>query len=288
MLRVNPISALPLHKLTIKKPETRASQPKCTPERKNLTNVAYLRKTHSIFGKKNANSAFHHRLIKKILDTINPMLSSIRRAFLSGVILLAPLGITFFVFNWLVLRIGGSFKAKVFFFIPHDVLLDPDLTLFWDFTATIIVICLITVLGFLSRYFFAKYLWSLGERLLHNLPGINTVYTSVKQIVDTFSSQNRAVFEKVVLIQFPRKGSYAIGFLTGNSKGEIRGKANLPLRNIFVPTTPNPTSGFLVMLHEDDVQELDMTVGEGMKFIISGGAVVPDWKTIETTEEPNE
>ena len=216
------------------------------------------------------------------------MLSSIRRAFLSGVILLAPLGITFFVFNWLVLRIGGSFKAKVFFFVPHDLLFDPSLTLFWDFTATIIVIFLVTVLGFLSRYFVAKYLWTLGERLLHNLPVINTVYTSVKQIVETFSSQNRAVFERVVLIQFPRKGSYAIGFLTGNSKGEIRRKTDMPLRNIFVPTTPNPTSGFLVMLHEDDVQELDMTVGEGMKFIISGGAVVPDWKQIKASQEESE
>lgn len=216
------------------------------------------------------------------------MLSSIRRAFLSGVILLAPLGITFFVFNWLVLRIGGSFKAKVYFFIPHDVLFDPSLALFWDFTATIIVIFLVTVLGFLSRYFFAKYLWGLGERLLHNLPVINTVYTSVKQIVETFSSQNRAVFEKVVLIEFPRKGSYAIGFLTGNSKGEIRKRTNLPLRNIFVPTTPNPTSGFLIMLHEDDIEELDMTIGEGMKFIISGGAVVPDWKNIEASQEESE
>tara|TARA_B110000467_G_scaffold43318_1_gene39808 strand:+ start:3874 stop:4524 length:651 start_codon:yes stop_codon:yes gene_type:complete len=216
------------------------------------------------------------------------MLSSIRRAFLSGVILLAPLGITFFVFNWLVLRIGGSFKAKVYFFIPHDVLFDPSLALFWDFTATIIVIFLVTVLGFLSRYFFAKYLWGLGERLLHNLPVINTVYTSVKQIIETFSSQNRAVFEKVVLIQFPRKGSYAIGFLTGNSKGEIRKRTNLPLRNIFVPTTPNPTSGFLIMLHEDDIEELDMTIGEGMKFIISGGAVVPDWKNIEASQEESE
>ena len=128
------------------------------------------------------------------------MLSSIRRAFLSGVVLLAPLGITFFVFNWLVQKIGGSFKAKLFFVIPYDVISDPQLELFWNITATLIVVCLVTLLGFLSRYFVAKYLWSLGERILHNLPGVNTVYTSVKQIVETFSSQNKAVFEKVVLI----------------------------------------------------------------------------------------
>lgn len=216
------------------------------------------------------------------------MLTSIRRAFLSGVVLLAPLGITFFVFNWLVLKIGGSFKAKLLFFLPQEVLSDPRHELFWNATATLIVIFLVTLLGFLSRYFVAKYLWSLGERVLNNLPGVNTVYTSVKQIVETFSSQNRAVFEKVVLIQFPRKGSYAIGFLTGDSKGEIRRKTDQPLRNIFVPTTPNPTSGFLVMLPKDDIQELDMSVGEGMKFIISGGAVVPDWVQAEAIAEPGD
>lgn len=212
------------------------------------------------------------------------MLTSIRRAFLSGVILLAPLGITFFVFNWLVLKIGGSFKAKVFFFLPNEILTDPKLELFWNVTATIMVVFLVTLLGFLSRYFVAKYLWSIGERLLNNLPVINTVYTSVKQIIETFSTQNRAVFQKVVLIQFPREGTYAIGFLTSSSKGEIKSKTKDPLKNIFVPTTPNPTSGFLVMLPEDQVKELDMSIGEGMKFIISGGAVEPDWKPTQSIE----
>lgn len=205
------------------------------------------------------------------------MLSSIRRAFFSGVVLLAPLGITFFVFNWLVLKIGGSFKAKVFFFLPLEILTDPKLVLFWDLMATLIVVLLVTLLGFFSRYFVAKYLWSIGERLLDSLPVINTVYTSVKQIIETFSTQNRAIFQKVVLIEFPRVGTYAIGFLTSHSKGEIKDKTNTPLKNIFVPTTPNPTSGFLVMLPADQVKELDMSIGEGMKFIISGGAVVPDW-----------
>lgn len=212
------------------------------------------------------------------------MLTSIRRAFLSGVVLLAPLGITFFVFNWLVLKIGGSFKAKVFFFLPNEILTDPKLELFWNVTATIMVVFLVTLLGFLSQYFVAKYLWSIGERLLNNLPVINTVYTSVKQIIETFSTQNRAVFQKVVLIQFPREGAYAIGFLTSNSRAEIKSKTDKQLKNIFVPTTPNPTSGFLVMLPEDQVKELDMSVGEGMKFIISGGAVVPDWKPAKNIE----
>lgn len=147
----------------------------------------------------------------------------------------------------------------------------------WNALATIIVLLLITLLGYLSRYVIAKYLFSIGERILKNVPIVNTVYTSVKQIVDTFSSDKRAVFEKVAMVQFPRPGCYAIGFLTGDTKGEIKGRLNKKTINVFVPTTPNPTSGFLVMLPEEDVQILDMSVGEGMKLIISGGAVVPEW-----------
>lgn len=203
------------------------------------------------------------------------MFVKLRKSFLSGIILLAPIGITFFVFNWLVIRIGGSVKDQLLFFIPADLISRQGLGMLWNTLATLIVLLFITALGFFSRYFIAKFLINVGERFLNNVPIINTVYTSVKQIVDTFSSQNRAVFQKVVLIQFPRPGCYAIGFLTGDSKGEIQIRTQQHLLNIFVPTTPNPTSGFLVMLPEDQIQVLDMTVGQGMKLIISGGAVAP-------------
>ena len=205
------------------------------------------------------------------------MISSLRKAFLSGLVLLAPLGITFFVFNWLVIRIGGSFKNQLLFFVPDELIAKENLEMVWNALATIIVLLLITLLGYLSRYVIAKYLFSIEERILKNVPIVNTVYTSVKQIVDTFSSDKRAVFEKVAMVQFPRPGCYAIGFLTGDTKGEIKGRLNKKTINVFVPTTPNPTSGFLVMLPEEDVQILDMSVGEGMKLIISGGAVVPEW-----------
>ncbi|MBC2604617.1 DUF502 domain-containing protein [Pelagicoccus albus] len=205
------------------------------------------------------------------------MFAKLRKSFLSGLILLAPIGITYFVFNWLVIKVGGSVKEPLlkFLFIPEDLVSKENLSMFWDTVATIIVLLAITILGFLSRYFIAKYLISLGERFLNNVPIINTVYTSVKQIVDTFSTQNRAIFQKVVLVEFPKEGSYALGFLTGDGKGEIQYKTDDFLQNVFVPTTPNPTSGFLVMMKKENIQELDMTVGQGMKLIISGGAVAP-------------
>ena len=219
------------------------------------------------------------------------MFAKLRKSFLSGLVLLAPIGITFFVFNWLVVKVGGSVKEPILqlLFIPDDLISRESLVLVWDTLATIIVLLAITLLGFLSRYFIAKYLFGIGERFLNNVPIINTVYTSVKQIVETFSSQNRAVFQKVVLVEFPKAGCRAIGFLTGDAKGEVQHKTEDQLMNVFVPTTPNPTSGFLVMMKKEDVQILEMSVGQGMKLIISGGAVAPVYPPVsESLEFKNE
>lgn len=215
------------------------------------------------------------------------MFAKLRKSFFAGLVLLAPIGITFFVFNWLVVKVGGSVKEPILhlLFIPEDLISKESLVLVWDTLATIIVLLAITLLGFLSRYFIAKYLFSFGERFLNNVPIINTVYTSVKQIVETFSSQNRAVFQKVVLVEFPKAGCKAIGFLTGDAKGEIQHKTEDQLLNVFVPTTPNPTSGFLVMMRSEEVQVLEMTVGQGMKLIISGGAVAPAYPPVSESLE---
>ena len=219
------------------------------------------------------------------------MFAKLRKSFLSGLVLLAPIGITFFVFNWLVIKIGGSARDQLLFFIPQDLISKEGLGMLWNTLATIIVLLLITFLGYLSRYFFAKFLIGISERILNNVPLVNTVYTSVKQIVQTFSSQNRAVFQKVVLVEFPTPGAYAVGFLTGDSKGEIQAKTHKHLYNVFVPTTPNPTSGFLIMIPEEKILDLDMTVGQGMKVIISGGAVTPAYppvvESLEATQVAN-
>jgi uncharacterized membrane protein len=218
----------------------------------------------------------------------NTLFKSIRGAFVAGVIVLAPLGITFIVFTWFVEKIGGRFREDFFFFLPDHLLTQTNLVIFWNFLATVVVLLFVTLLGYFSRYFIGRYIIRLTERILKNVPIINALYNTVRQIVDTFSSQNRAVFSKVVLIQFPRPGLYAIGFLTRIVKGESQERTEDELWNVFVPTTPNPTSGFLIMVPKSEIQEMDMTVGEGMKVIISGGAVVPAWdketqKTVDTT-----
>jgi uncharacterized membrane protein len=208
---------------------------------------------------------------------MNRFFKSARTAFFSGVIFLAPLGVTLLVFSWLVEKIGGRFRSYFFFYLPDQLLEKANLVVLWNFLATLIVLILITILGYLSRYFIGRYVIRIAERVVRTVPFVNTVYGTVKQIVDTFSAQNRAVFTKVALVEFPRPGIYALGFLTNEVKGEIQGKTGDFLWNVFVPTTPNPTSGFLVMFPESEIVKLDMTVGEGMKVIISGGALVPVW-----------
>ena len=113
------------------------------------------------------------------------------------------------------------------------------------------------------------------------MPFINTVYRTVRQIVDTFSAQKKAIFQEVVLLEYPRKRCYALGFLTSTARGEPQNMTGEHIVNVFIPTTPNPTSGFLLMLPEEDITHLKMSVADGMKLIISGGAVVPNPATGE-------
>lgn len=201
-------------------------------------------------------------------------ISSFRNAFFSGLLLLAPLVVTVWAFTYIIGVVGGSFRPLYNEYLPEGLRRIPFL---WDVLATAIVVLLITGLGFVSRYFLGKYLLGVGERFLETIPGVNSVYGSVKQIVQTFSSQNRNLFTKVVLIQFPRPGMYAIAFLTNKAQGEPQAKTTEEVWTLFVPTTPNPTSGFLIMVPKSEIVELEMSVGDGMKFVISGGTVVPPW-----------
>ncbi len=214
-------------------------------------------------------------------------LSSARNAFFSGLLLLSPLAVTFMVFSWLVQQVGGPFRKWFFFYIPDALLNESSLSIIWDILATLIVILLITLLGYVSRLVLGRYFGQIAERAINNIPGLGTIYRTVKQIVDTFSAQKRNIFEKVVLIQFPREGSWVIGFLTNQAQGEIQMRTARDLWTIFMPTTPNPTSGFLLLIPREDIVTLDMTVGDAMKLIISGGTVTPPWPApVDSEKKP--
>ena len=217
-------------------------------------------------------------------DRSSSSIISLRTAFFSGLLLLAPLVVTIWAFAKIVDIVGGTFRPFFFFYLPAALRDRPSLAIVWDVLATLVVFVLVTVLGYLSRYVFGRFFLEVGERLIHGIPGVGAVYTTVKQIVDTFSSQSRNLFSKVVLIEYPRRGVWTLGFLTAKHQGEPQQRIGSGIWTVFVPTTPNPTSGFLLMLPKENIVELDMSVGDGMKMIISGGAVIPPWPAEKTAE----
>jgi uncharacterized membrane protein len=199
-----------------------------------------------------------------------------RNAFISGALLLAPLIVTVWAFTNIIGAVGGTVRPIYEHYIPESFQRIP---FFWDLLATIVVVLLVTGFGFLSSYVFGKYFLSVAERAFQRIPGVGAVYNSVKQIVATFGTQNRNLFSKVVLVEYPRKGMWSLGFLTNKRQGEAQAAVGggAEIWTVFVPTTPNPTGGFLLMLPRADIIELEMSVGDGMKMIISGGAVMPEW-----------
>ena len=200
---------------------------------------------------------------------------TVRTAFFSGLLLLAPLAVTVWAFLWIIGIIGGSFRPLFDLVLPTRL---QSLPFVWDVAVTIVVFGLITLFGFIPHYLFGKYLLDLGERVILGIPGVSTVYNSVKQVVSTFSTQNRNLFSKVVLVQYPRPGIWSIGFLTSKTQAEAQHRLGRELWSVFVPTSPNPTSGFVLLLPPDEITELDMSVGDGMKLVISGGGVVPPFQ----------
>ncbi|WP_269541388.1 DUF502 domain-containing protein [Cerasicoccus fimbriatus] len=225
------------------------------------------------------------------------MLRQLRNAFIAGLVIITPMGVTIFVVNFMLTKIGAPASDAIFKFVSEDFKNLPGIDLLLKIAAILIVLFVITVVGFLSRYFIGRIFINLGERMIEALPFINAVYKTVKQIVDTFSKQQKAVFQKVVLTEYPRKGVYVLGFLTSDAKGEVQHKTGAEVVNIFVPTTPNPTSGFLLMVPKDEIIPMEMSVTDGMKLIVSGGAVSPPYPLPQskhvkappeelTTEEP--
>lgn len=201
-------------------------------------------------------------------------LITFRNAFISGALMVAPLVVTIWAFSTIIDVVGGTFRPLYESYLPLSLQRIP---FFLDLLATCFVVLLVTLLGFLSNYVLGKFFLSTGERLIQRIPGVGALYNSVKQIVATFGTQNRNLFNKVVLVEFPRKGIWVLGFLTNKQQGEPHTAAGAETWTVFIPTTPNPTSGFLLMVPRHEVIELEMSVGDGMKMIISGGAVVPPW-----------
>lgn len=200
----------------------------------------------------------------------------LRNIFITGILITVPVAFTLFILNFLfklldnlvvpwfiktLIRVGTP--------IPEDFRL-PGLGL-------ILIVLLIFVIGVLTQSFLGGKLVQLGEMIVDRIPVVRSIYTGAKQVVTTIAKADTKAFRKVVLVEFPRKGIYSLGFITGTTEGEVQELTNAKLVNVFVPTTPNPTSGFLVFVANEEIIELTMTIEDGIKFIISVGIVTPEY-----------
>jgi uncharacterized membrane protein len=181
--------------------------------------------------------------------------------------------------NFMLEYVGEPASRVLFYWLDISVRDRMLASVIINLLSTLFVIILITSIGWFSRYFCGKFVLELAERLIRRVPFVNKIYDSSKQIIKTFGENNVAAFSKTVLVEYPRRDSYALGFLTSDSDGEVQAKTGQHVVNVFVPTTPNPTSGFLLMVPRGDVTELEMSVGDGIKMVISGGIVVPPYNS---------
>ena len=190
----------------------------------------------------------------------------IRNYFIAGVVVLIPISITVYLTLFLV-----SISSKI---LPKE--LNPNYYLPYNVPGVeiIISVIIITLIGWLSLSFIGKRLLNIFNNVLKKIPILRTIYSAIGQMTETFTSTD-AVKKNVVLVEYPKKGTWAVGFATKENSGEISDKAKRKLINVFVPTTPNPTSGFLLMFPKEEVIYLDLTFEEASKFIISAGTSNP-------------
>ena len=192
--------------------------------------------------------------------------AKLRNYFITGIVVLVPIGITLYLTKFFI-SISSNLIPKEINpnnYLPFSV---PGLEIF-------LAIILITFIGYLSLSFIGKKILQLFNDLLKKIPILRTIYSAIGQMAETFAPQ-RENKKSVVLIEYPRKGSWAVGFATKDNKGEISKKTNQNLVNVFVPTTPNPTSGFLLMFPKEELVYLDMSFEEASKFIVSAGTSSP-------------
>ena len=195
-----------------------------------------------------------------------------KRYLIAGLLVWVPLGVTVMVIKLLV-----GMMDRTLLLLPEPY--RPDNLLGFHIPGLGVVLTTIVVLatGMVVANLFGRKLVKLWESLLAQIPLVRTIYTGVKQILETVFSSNDQSFRKVLLVEYPRKGLWTLAFQSGTTMGEAQTRTGREVVNVFIPTTPNPTSGFFIMVPAEDVVELDMSVDDGLKMIISAGVVVPEW-----------
>ena len=204
--------------------------------------------------------------MKKIRIKKPSFVARLRNYFITGIIVLVPIGFTLYLTIFLI-----SVSSNL---IPEEI--NPNNYLPFSIPGLEIALSIIfiTLIGFISLSFIGKRILKLINDLLKRIPFLRTIYSAIGQMTESFANK-KGKKKSVVLVEYPRKGSWAVGFATKDNKGEISKKTNNNLVNVFVPTTPNPTSGFLLMFPKNEVIYLDMSFEEASKFIVSAGTSNP-------------
>ncbi len=203
------------------------------------------------------------------------MIKHLRNYFLTGLLVLIPIAVTVKLLIW-GFNVTDSILGNLIFQIFKVRILGLGLI-------TLIVLLIIT--GLVARNYLGRKLIDFGEFILGKIPILSGIYGTTKQITHSFANADRSVFRKVVLIEYPREGVFSPGFLTGLSPAEALAKTNQKLMSVFIPTVPNPTTGFLVFVPEEKVIILEMGIDEAFKLLISVGVIKPDFKEIETPND---
>ncbi len=209
------------------------------------------------------------------------LLAKLRAYFMAGVLITAPVSITFYL-AWLFVNFVDS---KVTRLIPVKYNPETYLPFGTPGLGLLIVFIVLTLIGALTAGFVGRLYLRTSERLLNRMPVIRGIYGAIKQILETVLAQQSNAFREAVLVEYPRRGIWAIAFITGRTKGEVQNLTEEECTNIFLPTTPNPTSGFLLFVPKKELIPLTMSVEEALKMVISGGIVTPE--DLRSEEEKN-
>jgi len=194
----------------------------------------------------------------------------LRNYFLTGLLVIVPISVTCYVI-WILIKAVDSILK----FIPAKYLPETYLNIPIPGLGLILVVIIVFAVGLLTRNFIGRKMIHLGEKIVERIPLASILYVGVKQLMEALILQKTKAFQKAALIEYPRRGIYAIAFITGETRGEIQRSTEKKMVNVFVPTTPNPTSGFYILIPEDEMKILDMSVEEAFKLIVSGGIVSP-------------
>lgn len=206
------------------------------------------------------------------------MMAALRRYLMAGLLVWVPLGVTLLIVAFLVDLMDQTLRL-----LPES--LQPENLLGFRIPGlgAVLTAVIVFVTGMIVTNLFGMQLFNIGERILQRIPLVRSIYASVKQVTESMFSSGKS-FRKVVLVEYPRKGMWSLAFQTGTGAEEVRDKTGRDVTNVFIPTTPNPTSGFFLMVPREDVVELDMSVDEGLKMLLSVGVVVPEPKKDRVTD----